>query len=95
MKLLPTEICLTGRWLLKDGCVVADDICDRIEELVRLHLREVGRDASGWDALFVDPDDGRFWELIYPDSSLQGGGPPELRHLSVAQAKEKYGNFGS
>ena len=91
MKLLPAETSLSGRWLLKDGRVVADDVCGRIDELVRGQLREIGRDASGWDALFVDPDDGRLWELVYLESNLQGGGPPVLRHLSATQARGKYG----
>lgn len=90
MKLLPTETCLTGKWLLKDGRVVADDVCARIEDLTRSHLRALGHDASGWDAVFVDPYDGRLWELVYPDSGLHGGGAPELRVLAAAQAKEKY-----
>lgn len=93
MKLLPTETHLTGKWLPKDGRVIADDVCARIEELTRTYLRELGRDASGWDALFVDPADGRLWELIYPESGLHGGGAPELRHLSTQQAKEKYGGI--
>lgn len=93
MKLLPTETRLTGRWLLKDGSVVGDEVAARIEELIRTHLRELGRDASGWDVLFVDLDDGRLWELIYPESGLHGGGAPELRHLAVAQAKKKYGGI--
>lgn len=90
MKLLPTETCLTGTWLPKDGRVVADEVCARIDELTRSHLRALGHDASGWDALFVDPDDGRLWELVYPESGLQGGGAPELRLLAAAQAKVKY-----
>ena len=90
MKLLPTETCLTGKWLLKDGRVVADPVCARIEELTRSHLRALGHDPSGWDALFVDPDDGRLWELIYPESGLHGGGAPELRQLSATQARAKY-----
>jgi len=93
MKLLPTEICLTGKWVLNDGRVVADEVCARIEDLTRSRLRELGRDASGWDALFVDPEDGRLWELVYPESGQHGGGAPELRHLSAAQAKEKYGGI--
>lgn len=90
MKLLPTETLLTGKWWAKDGRVVADDVCVRIEKLTRTHLRELGRDASGWDVLFVDPADGRLWELGYPESGQHGGGAPELRHLSIQQAKEKY-----
>lgn len=93
MKLLPTETYLTGKWLSKDGRVVSDETCARIEELTRTHLRELGRDASGWDALFIDPADGRLWELVYPESGLHGGGAPELRYVSAEQAREKYGGI--
>jgi hypothetical protein len=93
VKLLPNETCLTGKWVLKDGRVVADDVCGRIEDLTRSRLQQLGRDASGWDALFVDLEDGRLWELVYPESGQYGGGAPELRHLSAAQAKEKYGKI--
>jgi hypothetical protein len=90
MKLLPTEACLTGKWALENGSLVADEVCARIEDLTRSYLRELARDASGWDTLYMDPNDGRFWERIYPEGH-QGGGPPELRHLASGLAKEKYG----
>jgi hypothetical protein len=93
MKLLPNETCLKGKWLPKDGRVEADEVCARIEELTRTVLRTLGHDASGWDTLFVDPADGRLWELTYPDSNQHAGGAPELRHLSVEQAKGKYGDI--
>lgn len=87
------ETLLVGRWLPKnEGGYVADDTCRRIEALVHRHLKELGRDASGWDALYLDPNDGRYWELIYPASELPGGGPPELRCLSVSEARLKYGD---
>ena len=92
MKIEPNETQLTGKWLLSEGRVVADVICQRIEDLVRSHLKEVGRDASGWDVLYRDPIDGRLWELVYPKSELQGGGPPELHCLTMDEAKRKYGN---
>ena len=91
MKIQPTETQLTGRWLLSDGRTVADQMCDRINEVVRSHLRQLGRDASGWDVLFRDPDDARLWELTYPQSGLYGGGPPQLRCLTLDEAKKKYG----
>lgn len=93
MKIAPSEILLTGQLLSREGHVVGDEICQRIDELVGSHLKELGRDVSGWDALYRDPDDGRFWELIYPQSYLQGGGPPQLRCLSLAEAKLKYPNI--
>jgi len=54
-------------------------------------LREIGRDAGGWDILYRDPQDGRYWELIYPRSHMHGGGPPELRCLTPEETEKKYG----
>lgn len=71
---------------------MADETCQRIIDLTHHHLVELGRDASGWDALYRDSNDGRLWELIYPESELQGCGPPQLRCLSPNQARVKYGD---
>jgi len=86
-----TEI--RGKWIKVGGRVEADDQCRRIEDLVARHLREVGRDATGWDRLFVDPQHGRYWELTYPESELHGGGPPRLRNIQVSEARAKYGHL--
>ena len=93
MKIQPTETQLTGKWLSRDGRAVADETCERINELVRSHLRQLGRDASGWDVLYRDTDDGRLWELTYPQSELHGGGPPQLRCLAPDEARKKYGGI--
>jgi hypothetical protein len=91
MKIQTSEIQLTGSWRSCGGRATADETCERINELVRAHLRELGRDESGWNVLYRDPDDGRLWELIYPQSELYGGGPTELRCLTSDEAKRKYG----
>ena len=91
MKIEPTKTEFTGKWIFLDGRVVADETCQQINELVASHLQELGRDPSGWDALYRDPDDGRLWELTFPQSELHGGGPPQLRYLTLAEAKKKYG----
>ena len=88
----PGERAITGKWLTSQGRTVADETCQRIVNLTQEHLVELGRDSSGWDALYRDPDDGRFWELTYPQSGLQGGGPPQLRCLSTIEARPKYGH---
>jgi hypothetical protein len=54
-------------------------------------LRRLGSDPSGWDTLYRDPNDGRLWELTFPDSDSEGGGPPRLACLDVDAAREKYG----
>jgi hypothetical protein len=91
MDIKPSETALTGQWTLQGGRPVADDVCKRILALTSSHLVEVGRDASGWNALYRDPNDGRYWELIYPQSELQGGGPPQLRCLTAEEARQKFG----
>ena len=91
MSIRPEETEIRGAWALVKGRMEADANCRRIEALVSGHLREIGRDASGWDVLYADPDDGRFWERIYPQSDSHGGGPPLLRVLTRDAAKEKYG----
>lgn len=87
----PSETLLTGKWLLQGGHPVADDVCKRILALTKTHLTQIGRDASGWDTLYRDPNDRRYWELVYPQSELQGGGPPQLKCLTEDEAKQKYG----
>lgn len=91
MTIRPEETEIRGHWIARPGGVEGDQNCQRIEELVGGHLRRMGSDASGWDVLYVDPTDGRYWELIYPESHLHGGGPPLLRHLARDEAKQKYG----
>ena len=90
MKLKPEETDLLGKWEDVGGNVVADAISKRIETLIEQHLDKITIDASGWDSLYKDPDDGRYWELTYPESSWHGGGPPRLTYLSREQARAKY-----
>ncbi len=92
MRIQPSETHLAGKWLARDGRIVGDETCQRIDELIRTHLREIGRDASGWDVIYRDPDDARLWELTYPQSQLHGGGPPQLRWLPLDEARQKYGD---
>jgi len=83
---------IRGRWVEGSGRVENDANTERIERLTRDYLREVKRDSSGWNVLYIDPKDGRYWELSYPDSGLSAGGPPLLKHLSREDVTEKYGD---
>jgi len=92
MKLKPDEIELVGKWVSVNGQVRADETCERIQWLTTHHLRKVAtsKQWGDWETLFQDPDDGRFWERTYPQSEMQGGGPPRLSAMSREQAKAKY-----
>jgi hypothetical protein len=94
MKLNPSETELNGNWIIQGGDVVADKVCSRIETLTEKYLQQVGTDQSGWDQLYLDPADGRLWELLYLQSEMQGGGPPTLRVVGLEEAKAKYGYGG-
>ena len=87
MELKPDEVDLVGQGVRVIGQVRCDPICERINWLTTHYLRKV---ASGdWVVLYEDPDDRRFWELFYPESELQGGGPPRLTVLTRDQARAK------
>jgi hypothetical protein len=92
MKLKPDEVEQVGKWVAVNGQLRADKTCERIQWLTTHHLRKVAtsKQCGGWETLFEDPDDGRLWERTYPQSEMQGGGPPRLSVLSREQAKVKY-----
>lgn len=88
--LQPYETDLIGDWVVNGTQIEGDEACKRISWLVAEKIHEIATDASGWDVLFLDPVDGKYWELTYPQSHMHGGGPPRLTNLSVEQVKEKY-----
>lgn len=71
--------------------MLVDEACERIEKLITKHLERIAVDASGWDTLYRDPQDGRYWELLYLHSEMHGGGPPSLIQVEKDSIKEKYG----
>jgi len=92
MKLKPEEVILTGRWLF-DGYVNRGDlVCERIAWLTQHELQRLANSQQwgDWEILYLDPSDGRHWELTYPQGDLQGGGPPQLQLISAADARIKY-----
>ncbi len=79
--LAPDESELRGSWLTSAAGVVEDPICQRIRALVKSVLQLVATSPDGWQKLYRDPSDQRHWELSYPESHMQGGGPPMLRFV--------------
>jgi len=90
-KLASHEQNLIGNWQTNGAQIIADPVCEKIEWLVGNHLVLLGADSTGWDELYRDPDDGRLWELTWPQSELHGGGPPRLTYLTLQTARDKYG----
>ena len=90
MKLRPEEKILKGGWKLSSGSMEADSVSERIEWLITKCLVGIGEDESGWNKLYQDQEDNRYWELTYPESETQGGGIPQLENISIQKAEKKY-----
>ncbi len=81
MNIKGDETLIQGKWEFQNNKVKKDANCVRIEELINNYLIKVATDDSGWDILYQDPNDKRYWELVYLESEMHGGGPPMLRHI--------------
>jgi hypothetical protein len=92
MKLSSGDTLLRGSWTFDGTANHADAVCERIVWLTTKHLRKLASSPQwgDWEVLFLDPDDGRLWELSYPQGELQGGGPPQLQVVDENVARSKY-----
>jgi hypothetical protein len=81
-----------GRYF-KDGVMHADEVTEFIEREATGYLDQLGADETGWNLLYRDRRDGRYWEMTYPQSSLQGGGPPALRLLAMDEVRSRFGHL--
>lgn len=84
---------IVGGWQFVKGKTVADSNCDRINQLTTQYLIERKKSASGWETLYVNPVDNRFWELSFPNSEWHGGGPQRLTNISEKEARDRFGDF--
>ena len=91
MHLKSNELELKGSWIAKDNVIVEDATSKRINFLIQNFLIKITASNSGWDILYLDTQDNRYWELIYNNSEQHGAGAPSLRYISKEQAKKKYG----
>jgi Immunity protein 27 len=91
LPLTPEESLLTGQWCVDGDSVRGDATAARIQFLIRDRLVKVATSVyGGWETLYRDPSDGRFWELTYPQGHLHGGGPPTLSFMTHGDAARKY-----
>jgi hypothetical protein len=87
-----TERQLSGAWIETEDGVTPNAVDRRIFWLVTQRLVQRAMAQGGWEQLFVDPRDGRLWELTFPQGSLHGGGPRRLTLITRDAAIEKYGD---
>jgi hypothetical protein len=73
-----------------DGSIQADAVERRIQWLAANRLERIASDTSGWDTLYRDPQDGRLWQLTFPNSDFHGGGPRRLTVIDRVSASLKY-----
>ncbi len=91
MPIDPHETSIRGDSQFMGGRMVADPSALRIRALIDTELEKIGSTSGGWETLYRDRRDGRFWELFYPDSQMEGGGPESLRSIDNTEAAHKYG----
>ena len=90
MKLLPHETDLIGGWISVNGRASPDVTEARINSLIGSYLEKVASSSGGWDQLYLDPEDRRFWELTFLRGEMHGGGPKRLTSISAELAASKY-----
>jgi len=91
MKLKSNEFELIGNWIYQENEVIEDETAKRVHNLKENYLIKIATDISGWEVLYQDPNDKRYWELTYLHSEYHGGGAPSLININVQLAKKKYG----
>jgi|TARA_B110000902_G_scaffold86485_1_gene102630 hypothetical protein len=72
---------IIGKWIFKDGKVLADSNCNTIELMIKNDLIEFESDDDNWIKKNKGKKDGSIWELTYPEGHLHGGGPPKLNKV--------------
>lgn len=91
MSISPDESLIVGSWVKINGRMAADSELQRIRSLIANDLEFIGTSPDGWEKLYRDPHDGRFWEKFLPHGAMQGGGPESLRVLDSETVQKKYG----
>jgi Immunity protein 27 len=89
-RLHASETDLIGSWIKTGSGLASDSIEQRIEWLIGNYLRKVAKTSDGWDVLYRDPNDGRYWELTFPRGPIHGGGPRRLTSIADVDARHKY-----
>lgn len=84
----PNETYRIGRFYMNGTRLARDQESERIYDLTKNHLTLISSHGPG--AVFVDPKDGRYWELREYLGALQGGGPKLLHCVPEKFVKSAY-----
>lgn len=71
---------IIGKWIFKNGKVIADSNCQLIESMIENDLEKIKTSENGWTKWYKEKN-GNIWELTFPESHLQSGGPPKLTRI--------------
>lgn len=82
---------IIGGTKIRFGSIVFDANAKRVERLVEKCLQHVATDGTGWDELFYCRKYDSYWEKVFLNSAIHGGGAPSLLRISYEMAVEKYG----
>jgi len=86
---LPNEI--VGKWIVDPtGRVTGDEAEAQIQDLIQNHLKRLADREGGWTVLYHDQSENSYWELTFPNSESQGGGPRKLTRLEAWRLRELY-----
>jgi hypothetical protein len=70
--------------------MISNTAVKRIRSLISDELTKIAVSSNGWETLYQDPRDGRYWELTFLHGEMHGGGPESLRLIDSHTAKQKY-----
>ena len=84
------ETKLIGEIIYGNGKITYNETAARINKLIKNYLVKIATDKDGWEILYQDPKDKRYWEMVFPQSELQGGGAPLLVNISEEIAMLKF-----
>jgi len=71
---------IIGKWICKNGEIIADPNCQIIESMIENDLKEISSSEDGWTKHYQEKND-NIWELTYPENHLHGGGLPKLTRI--------------
>ncbi len=90
MDLKADETELVGKWEWKNNRMAGDATEKRIQWLVTNVLKQKAYTAGGYEILYQDPRDGRYWERTFPEPQGHGAGPQKLSPIEARNAIAKY-----